>query len=288
MARPGCTLLFAFLLTGCAPSAAEPPDPDVSAQPASQVFDPAACGQITGRVLWTGPPPVVEPLTIIPNIGGLEALRERKQVPNPNAPRIASEGGVAGAVILLRGVDASRARPWNLPPVMVEMSDYRFVFRQGETTGPYGFVRRGAAIEMVSRQPVAHGLHADGAAFFTLAFLDPDQPLSRRLERPGVVELSSSIGYFWMRAYLFVAEHPYYTASAAEGTFTLADVPEGTYEVVCWMPNWHLAGRDLDPEAGTISRQRFRQPVEVKRSIRVEKGKNTRVDFSLDVGLFAD
>src|SRR5262249_44220267 len=132
-----------------------------------------------------------------------------------NAPTIdPSNRGVANAVVFLRGVDPVRSRPWDLPPVQVAISDFAFKLHQGEWHNRIGFVRRGEAIEMTSYDPILHMLHADGAAFFTLAFPDAKKPLSRRLTKPGIVELSSASTWYWMRAYLFVDDHPYYACTA--------------------------------------------------------------------------
>ena len=131
---------------------------------------------------------------------------------NPNKPRVDPHTrGVGNAVVFLRGVDPQRARPWDHPPVCVEQADYRIEIRQGQAHSAYGFVRRGERVEMVSTQEAFHSLHAGGAAFFTLAFPDPNEPCSRHLNEKGVAELTSAAGYFWMRGYLFVDDHPYYT-----------------------------------------------------------------------------
>jgi hypothetical protein len=38
----------------------------------------------------------------------------------------------------------------------------------------------------------------------------------------------------WMFAYLFVMDHPYFGVSAADGSFTIPDLPPGTYTLVAW------------------------------------------------------
>ena len=124
-------------------------------------------------------------------------------------------------------------------------------------------------------------LLAAGAAFFTLSFPDPDRPQSRRLDRNGVVELRSAATYYWMRGYLFVDDHPYYVATDAEGRFLLADVPPGTYEVVCWLPSWREAKRDLDPETCIVLRLAYRPSVERTRTVQLPPAGKAEVDFSL-------
>jgi hypothetical protein len=151
---------------------------------------------------------------------------------------------------------------------------------QGESVSSVGFVRRGDVISLVSRQAVFHSLHAEGAAFFTLPFADPDVPSTRRLTERGLVELSSAANYFWMRAYLFVDDHPYYARTDREGRFVLPAVPSGRYEVVCWMQNWKEDRHDRDPESGIIIRQFFRPPVEHAQNTTVESGQTRTVDFA--------
>src|SRR5262249_39172772 len=140
---------------------------------------------------------------------------------NPHAPAIdPATRAVKDAVVFLRGIDPRRSRPWDHPPVRVEMRDYLLVVRQGAAEGRVGFVRRGDGVEMVSAQPAFHALQARGAAFFTLMFPDPGGPRTRRLGRAGVVELTSAAGHFWMRGHLFVDDHPYYARADAAGRFT--------------------------------------------------------------------
>src|SRR5439155_25547234 len=153
--------------------------------------------------------------------------------------------------------------------------------RQGGGAGNVGFVRRGDAVEMVSGQEVFHSLHASGAAFFTLAFPDAGDVACRRFEENGQVELTSAAGYYWMRGYLFVDEHPYYTRTDGEGRFTLANVPPGPCEVVCWLPDWREAHHERDPESGLVTRLTFRPPLEIVRPIKLTEGGARTVDFPI-------
>ena len=38
----------------------------------------------------------------------------------------------------------------------------------------------------------------------------------------------------WMRAYLGVFDHPYFAVSAADGGFTLKNLPPGEYTIEAW------------------------------------------------------
>ena len=283
--------LLAALLAACGcdgeptPFPAEPRE-ESRAEPTASHFDPAATGTVQGRVLWQGDAPAV-PGFRFPKLTPETGLTWEDRA-NPNAPRIDRDsGGLGSAVVLLRGVDPARSRPWDHPPVRVEQRDYQIrVVQRPDEGASVGFVCRGGRAELVSRDPAFHSLRGRGAAFFTLAFPDPDRPLSRTLEQKGLVELTSAAGYFWARGYLFVDDHPYYARTDREGRFALPQVPAGDYEVVCWVPNWHQLRHERDPESGLVTRLWFAPPVERVQRVSVRPGEVRELQFTLDAHAF--
>lgn len=254
--------------------------PDAAPATATQ-FDPATACTIRGRVTWTGAIPIVPPFEVWSIPLADDGSREKRLEPNPNAPVIDRDTrGIVNAVVFLRGMDLRQAKLWDLPPVRVEQRDRQCHVLQGGVDSRIGFVRRRDRIEMVSRDPVFHALHADGAAYFSLAFPDPDSPCSRRLTEKGIVELTSAAGRYAMRAYLFVDDHPYYARTDTTGRFVLEGVPPGRYEVVCWLPNPVKERHERDPETAVISRWFFRPPVEQARPIQLDANDARELSFS--------
>jgi hypothetical protein len=219
----------------------------------------------------------------MPNPLGGTVLQQRQTRPNPNRPVIDPfSHGLAGAVVFLRGVDPQRAKPWDFPGVVVEQRDCQLQVLQGESTAPVGFVRQGDEIEMVSRDSCLHALHAGGVSFFTLMFPDPNQSLRRKLTNPGIVALSSNVGYFWMQGYLFVDQHPYYCRTDGAGRFTLAAVPPGTYQLVAWLPNWQIDRQGRDPESGLVNRIYFAPALTVEVPVTIQE--QDKSDLVLEIG----
>jgi len=275
----GCLFPWLVFQFGCGSPPPPQPEPEPLAELASQ-FDPVRCGTITGQVLWEGALP-----HILPFKGPLSPRCETPQVtkytwPNPHAPVISPQQQVGSAVVYLRGIDPRSSRPWDHSPVQIEFRDYQIHIRQGELESPYGFVRRGTAIEMVSRQKFFHCLQARGAAFFMTPFADPEVSQQRRLGRNGVVELSSGCGCFWMGGHLFVDDHPYYTRTDSEGRFTLTQVPAGQYQLVCFLPCWQEAGRELDGDSWEIASIQYASPLVLEREIVVNSGKTQTCVFT--------
>jgi hypothetical protein len=275
-------MVAAVVIGGCDSPKLTPAEPPAATTVPKTSFDPSRARTLAGRVAWNGPVPQVAPFEIMPNpLSGI-VLQKRQRRPNPNLPTIdPASHGVAGAVVFLRGVDPTRARPWDLPNVCVEQRDCQIQIVQGAESTQVGFVRQGDEVELVSRDHWLHALHAGGSSFFTLMFPDPEQPLRRRLVHPGLVELSSNAGYFWMRGYLFVSEHPYCARTDREGRFSLHGVPSGSYRLTAWLPNWRVAKQERDPESGLVSRLIFELPIEVE--IPVQVGAQDKTDLILEL-----
>lgn len=282
-------LLLVPLLPGCREAAAVLPEPKAEPSLLASRFDPANTGRIEGHVVWDGAIPTVESLVQQPfRVGLPPAIPEKRRFPNPHAPAIDPRSrGVGQAVVFLRGVDPARSRPWYHDPVTVAMRDDQLLIQQGEAEGRIGFVQRGQSIVIVSRQKAFHLLNAEGAAFFGLAFPEPDRPLSRKLDKAGHVELTSGAACFWMRGHLFVTDHPYCCLTDSAGRFLLDQVPVGTYELVAWLPNWHEADRHYNPETAEVTRLYFRPAVELRQQVTVQSGQPGPCSFRFAGEMFA-
>lgn len=248
------------------------------------VFDPNRTGIIQGRVTWEGPAPTAPLFDVRPNpFPEQEATRT-----NPNLPMIdLKSGGVAGAVVYLKGVDRNLARPWDHPPVTIDQRDLRLLIYQGFELVHTGFVRKGDAIEAASSDPLFHGLRGRGDDFFTLPFPIKGKYSRRSLSKTGRVELQSGAGYPWMRGYLFVDDHPYFTRTDDQGRFQIPHVSPGNYQVVCWLPNWHLTRQDINPENALMFQAYFADPQEKSQNVSLEPFCRIEAQFSFQSSDFA-
>jgi hypothetical protein len=278
------------LVAGC--DRARPEPLRASLSPVCQAgarFNPKTAGRIRGQVIWQGDVAEVAPIRFRANQQPGSPALPRQVFANPNRPVVdGATRGVAGVVVYLRGIGPEEGKPWDHPPVTVEMRGRAYHVLQGQADAGVGFVRRGESLTMVSRDNGFYSLHAGGAAYFTLAFPDPCQPLTRELPERGLVELTSGSAAYWMRAYLFVDDHPYYARTDAQGYFTLDQVPPGRYELVCWLPSWEVERRERDPETGQPARVFFRRPVEIARPLEVQPGQTCVRDFFVSARVFTD
>lgn len=288
----GCWLLL--VLAGCSEGFSSPLATETrpAAGPVlASAFEPTTAGTIRGRVAWLHEIPEAAPFRVLGNplfYPPWPLTEAEKSFPNPHVPRIDSqEGGVSRAVVFLRRVEPARAKPWPFEPVTVHVRDYQLQVKQGTTVAATGFVQRGDMVRFVSDEDRYHAVRAERAAYFTLTLPKAGQVRQRPLPSKGVVEISDASEYYWLRAYLFVADHPYYTRTDAQGRFTLTQVPPGDYELAAWMPNWHVVRHDRSPESMCIVRLWYDDPVEQTQTIHVSSNQTTTADFLFRAEMFS-
>lgn len=253
-----------------------------------ELFDANTTGTIQGQVTWRGDLPAIAPFRVHSYLDYANAGRIRGEYAHPHQPDIDPETrGIGEVVIIIRNVKSPQSKSWAHAPVQVETDSQRLTIHQGNQPARVGFVRRGDEAAFISRDVTYHTVRARGAVFFTLPFVAADQPTRRRLDQPGIVELSEGTGMYWRRAYLFVLEHPYAVLSDRTGKFVLGQVPAGTYQLTAWMPNWHVERQERDPETAIISRVIFAPAVELAETVTVTAGTATDVSFTFASDLFA-
>lgn len=244
-------------------------------------FNPTATGTIVGRVHWQGAVPTV-PDIAVERIMADGVKIEHVTRPNPHAPQVDANGGVANAVVFLRGVDSTLARPWDLPPVAIDMRDDGPIVRQGSNAaGLIGLAQRGSELAMMSKQARFQMVRARGAAFFTLSLPEPEQPRSRALTEVGRVEITSAAGDTAVRGHIFVDDHPYYAVTDAAGRYELPQVPAGSYQLVCWRPNWRIDRQERDPETLLRVRLLFQAALENSTPLVVRAGETVETRFEV-------
>lgn len=208
-------------------------------------------GRITGRVRLAGPVAARPPLeaTVDPSACG-SAIPDESLL-------VAADGGVANAVVVVRGVaeGASRARP----EALIDNVRCRFVPRVQVVT-------RGQTVRVRSSDPILHNAHpvlvADPEVYVAnLALVTPGQSmdLTRRLAEklPPAGEALVRIGcdvHPWMRGWLMVVDQRHAAVTAADGTFTIADLPPGSYTLALWHETLGRSERRVTvPPGGSVT-----------------------------------
>lgn len=185
---------------------------------AYEVVAVAGGGKLEGKVVYQGAVPIRK---VIPTkdkevCGG---PRDEAQI------RVGPDKGVGDAVVYLKAVPKGKA--WGPPDKLPVLDQEHCIFK------PAVQVMRPGAIEITSSDPILHNTHGfyGRRTAFNLALPDKGVRIKSELPRPGLVRVECD-AHGWMLAHIYVADSPYYALTKEDGSFSIAEVPPGSYTLV--------------------------------------------------------
>jgi hypothetical protein len=113
-------------------------------------------------------------------------------------------------------------------------------------------VQVGQPMVIRNDDPFLHNVHAQSNVNPPFNFgqpnKDPGKPIDP-MKAPEQFRVKCDV-HPWMSAYIQVFEHPYFAVSKADGTFTIENVPPGTYKLTAWHERFGQQQKDVTVEAG--------------------------------------
>jgi plastocyanin len=189
---------------------------EASDEPTAEA-DPPAPGSIRGTVEVRTPPP---------RRTADRYARGRSRGPEKVQP--------IPAVAYLKGSVPGPAAGSGGPPAMAQ---------QDTTFNPAALVVPvGGTVEFPNRDPFFHNVFSySSAGRFDLGRYPQGESKSVTFEEPGIIRVYCEV-HESMRAAIVVSPNPYHAVVGDDGSFTISDVPPGTWELEVWHP-------DVDPRA---------------------------------------
>ena len=140
----------------------------------------------------------------------------------PESSGAATEG--SGVVVYLEGHSSNAAKP-----VRAELQ------QRGQRFDPQLLViPAGSTVSFPNADPIFHNVFSlSGAKKFDLGYYPAGQTRIVKFDDPGVVQVYCHL-HPNMYAAIVVVPNRWYTQPAEDGTFTLHDVPPGSYDLVAW------------------------------------------------------
>lgn len=215
---------------GAAPTAAPvalpttPPEAAPTTPPeeaAYQVVEVADGGTIKGVVTLAGQAPELEMLEVTKNADVFgQTIASEKFV-------VSAEGGLANVVVSILEISAGKA-PSEEPVSLVNEGGRFLPHVQAAVAG--------SRVEIVSTDPVLHNTHTylESRTVFNIALPNPDQVITKKFPKAGLVDVVCDAGHDWMSAFVMVLEHPYFAVTDEDGSFDISDVPPGDYVLQYW------------------------------------------------------
>ena len=244
-----CVAILCLLLIACGGGATPTPPPAPTRPPAEPTKPPAAegyqggpvsnGGAIAGKITYSGAAMAPEKVAVDkdPEVCGKEIEVAKVQSD--------AGGGLVNAVV--RITDIQSGKP-------LDSLGSKFVLDQkGCVYAPHVVVVAvGSALTILNSDGILHNIHTTP---FDNAPLNKAQPgtqkelMSDPFTIPEVIPVACDV-HKWMGATVVAVENPYAVVTSADGSFSLADVPAGSYKVEVWHEAFKAQTFDVIVEAG--------------------------------------
>lgn len=215
--------------------------------------DPATAGTISGVVKFEGTPPPREPIDMSANVDCMKMAAGEQSY---KEDLVVNDGKVEYAFLFLDVKDSYEV------PAESALIDQRGCRYHPHVMG----IQAGQSFDIKSSDPTSHNVHyigkPDANDEQNFAMTKPMTKTVKFVAEEGMLKFKCDV-HPWMGAWVGIKTHPFFATSAADGTYTIKNVPPGEYELKLHHENLKLAGAD--------------QTVHVK----VETGKATTADFTL-------
>ena len=184
-------------------------------------LEAAAAAAIRGTILNAGPPPERKqiPINIDQYVCGKSKETEDLIV--------GANRGIRWAVVSLQSPPPGpRPEPTAKP---VPMDQQQCVYIPRVVVVPVG-----GTVEFLNNDRLLHNLHSASTENPTF---NRTQPKGRTIpmvfKKPEIVRIDCDL-HTWMRAWVVVADHPFFAVTGPQGEFVLDNVPPGKYTLKVW------------------------------------------------------
>ena len=176
--------------------------------------------------------------------------------------RVLQQNGapLRGAVITVHVIAASAPAP---APIKAVMDQLDLTFTPDLMVIPVG-----STVNFSNNDRVGHEVYSYSSAHpFKLGLYRGNGHPPELFDRPGLVTLGCNI-HDAMLAYILVTDAPYYGTTAADGSWTQADIVRGKYRIEVWSPRLAGAGQMLQQEITVNPGEHAQAEIRADRALR--------------------
>jgi plastocyanin len=154
-----------------------------------------------------------------------------------------AEGNLANVIVYLKGVKYTGKAPSN--EVIID--------QKGCVYSPHVLgVQAGQPIKILNSDATMHNIHGLPKVNKEFNFGMPKSLKEKSVtfnKAEDVFVIKCDV-HPWMKSYTQVFDHPYFAVSGSDGSFSISNVPDGTYEAVAWQER--LGSKNMLTQSVTV------------------------------------
>ncbi len=182
----------------------------------------AGGGSIVGTVKFQGDAPARKKVTVTRDkkVCGKETKFTESLI-------VAKDGGVQNVVVHL--TDIKKGKKFEVPSAFA-------IDQRGCQFRPHvSIVPAGKSFVLINSDGILHNFRTTGTINPILNKAQPKfkKRLKIKIDKPEIIRINCDV-HEWMKGWLVVAQHPYYSLTDDTGSFEIANIPPGTYTLELW------------------------------------------------------
>jgi plastocyanin len=191
-----------------------------------KTVDTATAGTVTGTIKLDGTAPKARNI----NMAAEPNCAKEHSTPAQTEDVVPGDGGtLQNVVVYLKGDFSQYSFPAATEPVTIDQKGCQY--------HPHVLaLQTGEPLSVVNSDPTTHNIHPVPKDNREWNESQPPgaQPIMQSFARPEVAIPVKCNVHPWMKAYIAVFNNPYYAVTGKDGSFTIKNVPPGTYTVTAW------------------------------------------------------
>ncbi len=181
-------------------------------------------GDVTGRVKYVGKAPKMKRLRMDADP---VCAASHQEAAKAESFIVDADGNLANVIVYLKGVSFNGKAT----------STAATIDQKGCIYSPHVMgIMAGQPVKILNNDATMHNIHALPKVNreFNKGMPKSLKEISTVFDKAEDVFVIKCDVHPWMKSYTQVFDHPYFAVTGSDGTFNIANVPDGTYEIVAW------------------------------------------------------
>lgn len=226
-------ILLIVFVSGCGPKEAgvtvteEASYPEVKlSAPAKQSVDPATAGGVKGKVMFSGETPSPQKISVQ---GNLECAAFHSDGSIASEELLVKDGLVQNVFVYIKeGLEGLSFEP----PKEAATIDNRQCVYVPHVTG----VQVNQPVILLNSDPTLHNVHSysKNSKSWNVGLPIQGMKQTKKFEAAEIMVALKCDVHPWMKGYIGVLPHPYFSVTGADGNFEIKNLPPGEYLIEVW------------------------------------------------------